>query len=172
MNDDGRSSVSPQPRCADPIRPSRLKGLVIFLIAATVLYVGWHGALLGWEQQRRLTCAAVLQRFAAAARVYAQEVSPPTASSLTQTMIERKWIEPKNAVCPSYPGAMSNYVLVVPIASATESRTIVAYEPKSNHGGGGGNIVFADGHSSFVRGEDYDRLVSAVAGSQDARTKP
>ncbi len=172
MNDAGRASVVPKLDHSTRTRPSRLKGLVICSIAAAVLYVGWHGAVLGWEQQRRLTCAAVLQRFAAAARAYAQEVSPPTASSLTQNMIERKRIEPKSAACPSHPGVMSNYVLVAPNVNATDGRTIVAYEPKSNHGGDGGNIVFADGHSSFVLGEDYDRLIGALGAGKSAFEKP
>ena len=169
MNAPVADSAPLPPFIADPARPSRLKGLVILTIAAAVLYVGLHSAVLGWEQQRRLTCAAVLQKLVGAARVHARELSSLPAKSPIDAMIERRWVTPDSAICPSKPGGTSNYVLVVPMLDAADSRIIVAYEPKSNHGGDGGNIVFADGHSSFVRGEDYDRLIQAVERSMEPK---
>ena len=47
---------------------------------------------------------------------------------------------------------------MVPVTASTEPvdhRRVVIYEPKSNHGNGG-NVLFMDGHVSFLRDEAYD----------------
>ena len=41
----------------------------------------------------------------------------------------------------------------------TDPRTVIAYEPKSNHGNEGGNVAFADGHVEFIKGQRYDDLI-------------
>lgn len=69
------------------------------------------------------------------------------------------------ARCPSGGGS---YVFHIPFVSRSESRNIdptmvLAYEPLSNHGGTGGNILFHDGHSEFVRRDRYLQLVAGLA---------
>ena len=61
--------------------------------------------------------------------------------------------------CPSSGLEKYNYVLVSLPGSdqPIDGRTVILYEPKSNHGDGG-NFLFTDGHASFVRGREYDRL--------------
>lgn len=144
----------------------------MLLVTVAVFYVGWHAAVRGWEQQRRLTCAAVLQRLVVAAKPHADELALIPGSSMVDTMIARKWTEPKNAACPSHPQTPSNHVLLIENFTATDPRTVVAYEPKTNHADEGGNIVFADGHSSFLQGEDYDRLIAALGAGQSVPARP
>lgn len=173
MNDADHASVPTQPNQHASRPPSRLKALIILLVSAAVLYVGWHSAVRGWEQQRLLTCAALLKGLATTAKVYSQEVLALPASSVIETMIERKWVERRSTICPAHPGPRSNYVIVLPTAmgEGMDNRTIIAYEPKSNHGDGG-NIVFADGHSNYLIGENYDRLITALGAGQSAPAKP
>lgn len=160
MNDAGRESDATAPKHSPT--PSRLKAIIIFAVIGTVLYVGWHSAVQGWAQQRRLVCATLLKELATTAMIYTHETGSPPDSSI-ETMVSRGWIDPRSTICPDHPGATSNYVIVLPaiVGGGTDNRTIIAYEPKSNHGDGG-NIVFADGHSSYVRGADYDRLIASI----------
>lgn len=160
MNDAGRESDATAPKHLSP--PSRVKAIIIFAVIGAVLYVGWHSAVQGWAQQRRLVCATLLKGLATTAKIYTQEMGSPPVSSI-ESMVSRGWIDPKSTVCPDHRGVTSNYVIVLPaiVGGGMDSRTIIAYEPKSNHGDGG-NIVFADGHSSYVRGVDYDRLIASI----------
>jgi len=128
-----------------PPRKRIVKLVCLLLLTACVLGVGLRGAYRGRELQRRLICIENLKRLAA----------PSTA---TGTLVTR------SLICPSSASSTSNYVLVPLRPSASfDNRTVVAYEPKSNHGGEGGNVVFADGHATFVRVPEYDELVSSLA---------
>lgn len=136
---------------ARPSSPRKAKGVVLFVLIAAALYIGVHGAIRGWELQRRLVCAGHLKDLGTLG-------TPrwPTDVPILQWLAEHK--------CPNAPNP--NYVIVAAalerIGAVSDPRTVVAYEPRSNHGGEGGNILFADGHVSFVRAAAYDELIATI----------
>lgn len=138
----------------------RIVKLVCFLLlTGCVLGVGLRGAYRGRELQRRMVCIENLKLLA-------------TSSAETGQFM------PRSLVCPSSGSSTSNYVLVPPRTGSlldlspgdsrvarlpVDNRTVIAFEPKSNHGGEGGNMVFADGRASFVPVPEYDELVHSAA---------
>jgi prepilin-type processing-associated H-X9-DG protein len=143
-----------------PLRPARIRIVrltVITFLVIVVVYIGVHGALRGWELQRRLVCAHNLQELGRAARVYASAGVDETP--LIEWLARTGVIKPWQTTCPS--SRHPNYILV-PHRSGMDDQAIVAYEPKSNHGGDGGNVLFADGRASFVRMPVYDQMITAI----------
>ncbi len=139
------------------------KGLklgVILIVAATVLVVGVTGMVRGWELQRRGLCCENLKAIRAALLAHADEGTPRSSAHTIQSLIERGHLAPARVTCLS--ARTSNYVVVLPAPSANAGKIVAAYEPKSNHGGRGGAVVFADGGSAFVPGSDYDALIATI----------
>lgn len=142
-----------------PRRRPRIKLAIIFLVVAYVLWIGLNAAFNARELQMRLICGANLKGIAASFQIYSRE-SWDGKTPAVEWLIAKGCIEPRQAICPSSGAIHSNYVLAaLPPAGTLDNRTIIAFEPKSNHRNGG-NVVFADGHAAFLRGDDYDRLVA------------
>jgi prepilin-type processing-associated H-X9-DG protein len=167
VNDATNAPVPTQALTNGSRPPSRLKAFVILLAVAVVAYVGWHGAVRGWELQRRLVCAQNVAGVAASMKIYYGN-EWDGRSPFIQWM---RGAYPRSDVFLKCPSSGPYVTLEFPNGWPSEGSAIIAYEPKSNHGDGG-NIVFADGHSSFVRGEDYDRLIAALGAGQWPPTKP
>jgi len=145
-------------------RSRRLKLGVILVVVGVVVWVGGHGALRGWENQRRLVCASLLKNLAATAKLYAAATESAAPQPVVDVLIAQGLIDREKTFCPGNYGAGSNYVVIFPRPAAGETgdRIVIAFEPVSNHGGEGGHVVFADGHARFVLQPDYDRLIDAT----------
>lgn len=130
----------------------------IVILVACVMGVGVLVPLVlrGRELSKQLVCARNIRT---SAKIRGGDHAGGGVRALDQLVASGKI--PKEAmVCPSSGLDRCNYVLVpAPAAGqAIDHRAVVMYEPKSNHGDGG-NILFADGHASFIRGKRYDLLV-------------
>ena len=125
------------------------------------------------ELSKRLVCASNMKAIGTAWKTYASDHPGEGIPSL-DWLIDKGSIAPNQIICPSSGLTESNYVIVryEPGGSdrTTDSKVVVMYEPKTNHGGEGGNFLFADGHVSFVRVPEYDQLVRAAKGDSDQRS--
>ena len=106
------------------------------------------------ELSRRLECANHLKQLCTSVTGSEWPLDDPEADL-------RAFLE--QARCPNGGGRY-----IFPIVSRSESRNVdpsmvLAYEPLSNHGGTGGNVLFSDGHSEFVRKDRYLQLVAGLA---------
>lgn len=126
-----------------------------------LLAVGLLFQMVGrWEElDRRLICVSNLKGIATASKIYANDVGlAPTAP--IDTLVAQGYVSSERTICPSSGLSTSNYALApVSPTGPVDNRTIVAFEPKSNHGDGG-NVVYADGHTAFATGDEYNRLVA------------
>ena len=145
----------------------RTKLVVILFITGIVLWVGGTGFVRGRELQRRLICATNLKEVGTSLRIYRNDDhdSDPAVPPI-EWLIAKGYVSQQQSICPSSRPNTSNYI-VVPFdrSHPRDNRAVVLYEPKSNHGGDGGNVFFADGHASFVRGKDYDDLIGTLSTS-------
>lgn len=116
------------------------------------------------ELSKRLVCAANLKGIGTSMKIY--EFDNPSAGRLTlQDLVDRGDIMSEQLICLSNEFGNANYVLVSPVKDVPDAlppRTVMLYEPKSNHGDEGGNILFADGHVEFVKSPEYDSLIAAI----------
>jgi len=113
------------------------------------------------ELSKRLICSENLKAIGLAADIYLNDTDLTFVS--LKTLVVEGFLDPRNTSCPSATQAGPNYVILEkPAEYDGDPEKVVAYEPKSNHGDEGGNILFADGHVEFVKGQRFDDLLAAL----------
>lgn len=122
------------------------------------------------ELSKRMLCATNMRAVAISAKTYAEDnagVMPTPLSAL----VDGGYLMPRQLICPSSGLSKCNYRLLgIDPTEPRDGRTPFLYEPKSNHGGEGGTIVFADGQATFERAQSYDEILSARAPPDDRDT--
>lgn len=127
------------------------------------------------ELSRRLDCGANMKAIATCSKVYRPE--PESASAdLFRVLLDSGEITTRQLVCPSSGKTVQDvekdpsacYVPVAYDMPGTEgwnisSSTILLYE-RDNHAGQGGNVVYADGHTEFIR--PYSEMLRRVEESK------
>ena len=114
------------------------------------------------ELSKRLVCASNMKAIGTAMHLYASDFGEEGEIEI-DWLVEQEYLTHEETICPSSDLEVSNYILVRhPASEEMDNRTVIIYEPKSNHGGEGGNFLFADGHMMFYRAEGYDELVAGI----------
>ncbi|MCP4245426.1 MAG: hypothetical protein GY778_00100 [bacterium] len=80
-----------------------------------------------------------------------------------QALVRAGYLNRKQLTCPGGgPFVFVPAAYEAPPDGQVNPRTVIAYEPLSNHGGEGGNILFADGHVEFVRAQACKALIQTA----------
>lgn len=147
-------------------RPRTAKQICILSIVAVVLYIGWHGAMRGWELQRRFVCGRNLRGVQNAMAIYAGSGWDGRGSFsdwlVARTPAAKEWTR-----CPS-----GGPFQTVQLAGGwpSDDDTVVAYEPKSNHKDEGGFVAYSGGSVRFVPVPEYDQLIDKIKASRPEST--
>ncbi len=105
-----------------------------------------------------LVCQCRLKAIGTSMLIYEYEY-PGQGTPPLSLLVSSGAIEPQQTLCPKSGLDTTNYV-ILPVSPEADGARVWAYEPKSNHGGEGGNILFRDGHATFAWGDEYDRLIA------------
>ena len=143
----------------DAPHPHRSRFYKSFILSALIMLVLWVGLTAAWNTrkvQRRMKCAANLQKIGAAFRIYAAEHHE--TEPLLNWLVQQGDLDRADLVCPSAKDRPPNYVVIPrPRSGTNPADGILAYEPLSNHGDGA-NVLFDDGHCKFVPREQLQKL--------------
>ncbi len=120
------------------------------------------------ELSNRLACQANMKAIVEAMKIAINTASVPVVPSIDQ-LVQLGHIKRKQTLCPSSRADQCTYRWVANAARSASSRpgAVVMSEPKSNHGGLGGNLLYADGHAAFHIGEQYDAIVAKAGDRGD-----
>lgn len=134
--------------------------LVVFPMCVAILLPSLSRAR---ELSKRLVCGANLKGIGLVVQAYSGDWPGSSGTLTIDRLVQQGAITPQQTICPSSDLGLGNYVLVSPRPDRSAGdRGIVAYEPKSNHGGEGGNVAYADGHVEFLRGASYDEAIARL----------
>jgi len=115
------------------------------------------------ELSRRLVCATHMQSIGTAMLIYESDY-PNQGLPTLQRLVELDMISAKEILCPIVRSGQPNYVLVAAPDRAS-SDVVAVYEPKTNHLGEGGNVLFADGKVTFAKAPAFDDMIRKVGAS-------
>lgn len=159
---------------ANPLRTRSMWRLCVQVLLVVTLFVAITVGLLERNRQHsmRLVCGSNLKGIATSWKIYGG-AHPESKRPALAWMVAKGHVQLDATICPTGRPPKSNYVFLFPkLTKPLDNRSVVAYEPKSNHDGVGGNVVFADGHGKFVTGNEYDHLIAAVKAKDHQLPKP
>lgn len=106
------------------------------------------------EIAKQTVCTANLRQIGMAMHIYAQDHEGKFPPDL-KTLVDKKIVTAKQLWCPSRggdPGAPDAcYVYLAGQRSDGDSRNVLVYEKRGNHGDEGGAVLFMDGHVESVK---------------------
>ena len=138
-----------------------LCGGVSFILYPLLALLLMPGLLKFFDETTRNCCAQNLAAIHSAITDY--RIEQPETELQTLRQLERDgYLSEDSLVCPAFMVFDPNYTLVRANIGREESNAVLVYEPKANHGGKGGHVLFADGRALFAVGEEYDKLVSSA----------
>ncbi len=139
-------------------------GIIMIPIMALMLSILLPSLSRARELSKRLVCASNIKGIGTTIKIYMHE-HPGEGVSTLEWMVEQGMVAERQLICPSSGLATSNYIYVSSPAGPVDNLAVAMYEPKSNHGGEGGNFLFADDHTTFIRVPEYDRLIKDLSGN-------
>ncbi|UCE59833.1 MAG: hypothetical protein JSU63_20615 [Phycisphaerales bacterium] len=157
--------------CSEPVagtaakdRPTVIAGVIA--VALLVIVVIFAASSSVSEASRRIRCQTTMKQIAAAIATYSAGAGA-AKGTLIDTLVQHGLLAKDQVVCPSSGLARPNYVYIPPSArprqaAGADNTAVVLFEPKANHADRGGNVIFADGHASFLNGADYDEILRTV----------
>jgi len=146
--------------------------LILGVIAAAMVVIPMINS--GRREAKRVECAANLRMIFAASQIYAQlnkDMMPPNAEAFASYISSNDtWICPE---CGNVSGggagpAASSYIYVGGSLGKyvhrihNASKVVLAYEPLSNHGGTGFNVVYLDGHAQWIPAERAEVVMREI----------
>ncbi len=127
--------------------------LAVFIAVILATQIKHHN-----ELRLRLICGTRIKSLGTAAKIYAADNGGDLAGAV-QSLIDRGEWSPGMAVCP----VSGKPFLFAPLSTnglaSILPGDVVVYEPLSYHHGEGANMLFGDGHASFIRADRYADLV-------------
>jgi len=134
------------------------------IAVAAVLAVITRAGERSTELSRRLECQARLKHLGTVFEIYRSENPqwwPQSSEEAVQSLLDAGLVTEDTSRCPNG----GQYLFLIPptrpeAQAVTDSRVVWIYEPVSNHGGEGGNLLFMDGHGDFMRVPGYHAVLS------------
>ncbi len=115
------------------------------------------------ELSRQLICASNVKGFGTACRIYANDYDESFPPGI-QTLLDTGDIIPRSLICPSSGDqvgtVLSSYIYIPGQTTESDPRNVLLYEKESNHAGEGSNVLFVDGHATFIK--PYSRVEELV----------
>lgn len=134
---------------------TRIAVLLLVIVGAVVVIVQLaHQSKLN----QRLACGIQIKSLGTAAKIYASDNDGDLAA-IVESLVARGELPLEMARCP----VSGKPYLFAPISTngleAFPPSDVLVYEPLSYHQGEGANMLFGDGHASFISADRYNDLV-------------
>lgn len=132
-------------------------GLIVLL---AIIVVGVLSAR-SRAMSQRLICGSQLKGFGTACKLYAAGSDADPAEVVAGLIRSGAVTEAQTRCSVSGKPYRLNLAGMQSAETDPSPQTIVAWEDPANHGGQGGNVLYADGHATFAPAQDLERELRA-----------